>query len=90
MKIETEINPKVRCAMRSLHRLLELTKMQASDIIIDNERNLLLKHLNNLNSEEIVFLVINFKVYHQQEKINDELSTNEFFAEFDSYVKNLN
>lgn len=90
-KKRTEIDDiKVKAAMRSLYRLAELQKMLSPDILIDNEKSILTRHLLGLNGAEIIFMTKNFSEYYEDQQTQAALDDEILTKNFNKYITKLN
>lgn len=85
-----QITEKLRLAMRSLHRLVELKDMNVSNFLLDTEKDLFLRHFKALNGTEIQYLAENFCSYHEQECVEDAVATERMFQEIGVFMRTLN
>lgn len=81
---------KIRLAMRSLFRYLELNKLKSSHIILENEANILKKRFGELEPEELNYLFSNWDNYYHTEQINQECRDQIILNDWQQFVKNLN
>lgn len=85
-----DISGKVYAAMRSLYRFAELKKMGGPSILLDNEKDILMRYLSNLNPEDILFISKNFNSYYDEQCVQSALEDIELKGSFERYVTELN
>lgn len=81
---------KTHAAMRSVYRFSEFKSMDAPDILIDTERNILRRYFAELTAEEIVYMVSNFETFQKEQLIQAALETEKMSGNFDRYLAETN
>ena len=76
--------------MRSVFRYGKLKEMNAPDILIENESNMMIKALNALNAEDIYDMLNSWEFFNKNQQVEDELQSRRLEDDLSKFFKELN
>ena len=88
--MKLDCNENIYYVLKSLFRFSQLKELKAPEILFENERKLLKKHMANLNADEIHYMVLSWGDFCAEQTILDKQQNNELDRDLKEYYKTVN